>query len=48
AIHEEHTASGAHRLDEQAFPDWVPTAVCVAAAGLSEEDALSQLPSFLR
>jgi hypothetical protein len=47
ALHEEHTESGAHRVVEQPFPDWVPHDVVLAAARLSVEDALAQLPAFL-
>jgi hypothetical protein len=46
-LHEEHTESGAHRVVEQPFPGWVPDAVVQAAARLSMEDALAQLPAFL-
>jgi len=45
ALREEHTPSGAHRVEEQPFPDWVPDDVMRAAAELTEEDAFSQLPS---
>jgi hypothetical protein len=48
ALHEEHTASGAHRVREQAFPEWVPDDVRAAAAELSVEDAWAQLPACLR
>ena len=34
AIHEEHTASGAHRVQDEAFPDWVPNDVLHAAKAL--------------
>ena len=44
AIHEEHTASGAHRKREQPFPEWVPKDVELAAKHLSEDEAVSQLP----
>ena len=47
ALHEEHTPSGAHRVHEQPFPDWVPADVIVAADGLSVDDAKVQLPAFL-
>jgi hypothetical protein len=46
-LHEEHTATGAHRVVEQPFPDWVPDDVALAAAQLSAAEALAQLPSFL-
>ena len=45
AIHEEHTASGAHRKREQAFPEWVPEDVKLAARHLAEDEAVSQLPT---
>ena len=48
AIHEEHTPSGAHRLEEQAFPDWVPDDVLEAGSRLSLDEALAQLPECLR
>ena len=48
ALHEEHTASGAHRVDEQPFPSWVPDDVVRSAAQLSEDDAWAQLPPCLR
>jgi hypothetical protein len=47
AIHEEHTASGAHRKHEQAFPGWVPADVLAAARDLSEDDAVALLPTCL-
>jgi hypothetical protein len=48
AISEEHTASGAHRVDERPFPSWVLDDVRDAAQRLSLDDAWSQLPSCLR
>jgi hypothetical protein len=47
ALHEEHTESGAHRVHEQPFPDWVPADVMDAAADLSVDEAEQQLPAFL-
>ena len=44
SIHEEHTATGAHRKREQPFPGWVPEDVQLAAKHFSEADAVSQLP----
>ena len=38
-LHEVHTEGGAHRVDSEPFPDWVPSDVRVAAEGLSEEEA---------
>lgn len=48
AIHEEHTTSGAHRVREQPFPNWVPSDMLQAAQDLSVDDALAQLPACLR
>jgi hypothetical protein len=48
AIVEEHTATGAHRVTEQPFPDWVPGDVRGAAAKLSIDGALAALPECLR
>jgi hypothetical protein len=48
ALHEEHTASGAHRVTQIAFPEWVPAATRRAAAKLTEESALALLPPCLR
>lgn len=45
SVHEEHTASGAHRSWTVPFPDWVPQAVREQAAQLSEADAIEQLPA---
>ena len=45
ALHEEHTASGAHRVEEEPFPDWVPNDVRQAAELLSVEEALALLPA---
>ena len=47
ALHEEHTASGAHQVEETPFPDWVPRDVQQSAAQLSVLDALAQLPAAL-
>ena len=33
ALHEEHTPSGAHRVSEQPFPEWVPEDVVQTAIG---------------
>ncbi|HEV7758531.1 MAG TPA: hypothetical protein VGO78_06065 [Acidimicrobiales bacterium] len=49
ALHEEHTESGAHRVVEQPFPDWVPADVLRAAASdLSVDEAWAALPGCLR
>lgn len=43
AIHEEHTATGAHRSVSIEFPKWVPADIVEAAAGIAEADAAEQL-----
>jgi hypothetical protein len=43
AIHEVHTASGAHRVHRTAFSKWVGPDVRAEAALLSETDALAQI-----
>jgi hypothetical protein len=48
AIHEEHTASGAHRERTEAYPDGVPHDVLRAAEALSVQDALTELPAHFR
>jgi hypothetical protein len=47
-LHEEHTSSGAHRVVEVPFPEWVPEDVGAAATSLSIDEALAQLPECLR
>jgi hypothetical protein len=47
-IHEEHTATGAHRVHEQIFAEWIPADVAKSAAALSVEAAWAQLPECLR
>ena len=48
ALHEEHTTAGAHRSVSTEFPVWVPPAVLEAAAALGPDEALAQLPAWLR
>ena len=43
AIREVHTASGKHKVNITAFPDWVPGEVMCAAAKLPSEEASSLL-----
>ena len=43
AIREVHTASGKHKVNITAFPDWVPGEVMRAAAKLPSEEASSLL-----
>jgi len=45
-LHEKHTASGKHVIDEQAFPDWVPAEVADQARELDEQSALSDLGAW--
>jgi len=44
AVHEEHTAGGAHRSETVPFPDWVPADVLDQAARLTESEAIGLLP----
>ncbi len=48
ALREEHTPSGAHRVIDVAFPDWVPQDVAQSATGLTDDEAWSMLPECLR
>lgn len=48
AVHQEHTASGAHRSFDVEFPLWVPTDVAERAERLTLDDAFAQLPECLR
>jgi hypothetical protein len=48
AVDDQHTASGAHRIVEVAFPAWVPPEDIAAATLLSVDEALAQLPVCLR
>jgi hypothetical protein len=48
AVDEVHTATGAHRTTEVPFPDWVPAEDLAAAASLTVDEALGQLPACLR
>jgi hypothetical protein len=48
AVSEEHTASGAHRKVETAYPDWVPAEVFAEAGELTEDEAFALLPECLR
>jgi hypothetical protein len=48
AIDEVHTAGGAHRTTEIPFPDWVPAEDLSAASVLTIDEALAQLPAYLR
>jgi hypothetical protein len=48
ALHQEHTASGAHRSFDVDFPLWVPTDVRARAKKLSREKAYAVLPSCLQ
>ena len=43
AIREVHTASGAHKIEATAFPEWVPSEVLRAAANLTIAEAVNIL-----
>jgi len=47
-VSEVHTASGAHRVQEIPFPDWVPADDVAQASSLSEEDAFGLLGNWSR
>src|SRR6266849_3303815 len=47
AVHEQHTASGAHRTTTVKFPGWVPAEVRAKAKTLTEADAANQLGPLL-
>lgn len=46
-LHETHAPSGQHRVEEIAFPDWVPPATAAAAQEMSEAHALAALDTLL-
>lgn len=48
ALHEEHTDSGAHRVVEQPFPEWVPLDLVAAASSLSAGEAWACLPTCVQ
>src|SRR3954447_5235443 len=48
AVDEVHTATGAHRTVEVAFPSWVPAEDRARAAMLSADEAFAQLPNCLK
>jgi len=48
AIREEHSDSGAHQTERVAFPMWVPPDVMGPARALSEDEAMAQLPAWVR
>jgi hypothetical protein len=47
AVHEEHTATGAHRMTTVKFPGWVPAEIRAKAKSLTETDAVNQLGPLL-
>ena len=47
-LHEVHTESGAHRVHDEGFADWLPDDVRDAAAALTVEQAWAELPDCLR
>lgn len=46
-VHEIHTESGAHRVEEIPFPGWVSTETAAAAKRLSEAEARATLAKLL-
>jgi hypothetical protein len=48
AVHQEHTASGAHRNYTVEYPLWVPADVATRAKKLSREQAFTVLPDCLQ
>jgi hypothetical protein len=42
-LHEVHSATGKHLVEQTPFPDWVPADVLAAGKRLSEADALAEL-----
>ena len=42
-LHEVHSESGVHRVEEEPFPDWVPADVRQSASSLSESQAEATL-----
>jgi hypothetical protein len=47
-IRETHTASGAHRVENVAFPKWVPAKTSAKAERMSDADARAALAPLLR
>ncbi len=47
AIHEVHSESGKHVVEERPFPEWVPGEVASQAKKISEEEALAKVGQFL-
>jgi hypothetical protein len=46
-LREVHTKSGAHRIEAQPFPNWVPNDVRRQASSLTEEAAIRQLGDWV-
>jgi hypothetical protein len=42
-LHEVHSASGKHVIEQTPFPDWLPADVLATGGKLSEADALTEL-----
>lgn len=47
ALREEHTVSGAHRVESVPFPKWVQVEILQAAKRLSEEEAISLIGGWI-
>ncbi len=46
-LREVHTKTGAHRIETQSFPGWVPNDVRRRAAALTKESAIRQLGDWI-
>jgi len=46
-VHEMHSASGKHVIQETPFPDWVPMPIAAAARRSTEQQALQELAVLL-
>lgn len=48
AVTEQHTPAGRHLASVIPFPGWVPPAVVDSARRMSEDEAVRQLPTWVR
>ena len=47
SVQEIHTPSGAHRVEEKPYPEWVPSDVRTASQRLTEDQAIEALGSWV-
>ena len=47
AVREIHTASGAHRVEEKPYPEWVPNDVRKASELLTKDQAIEALGDWV-